>query len=77
MLYVLLLSWLGEHVPHYYSRFVDVAGPYLSVMWLRLHAGAVYVLDVTAPYRDWISQQIVVYLQWVSIIGNARAAFIR
>ena len=64
--YVTVGRWLGEHVPRVYARVVDVATPYVTLMWVSVQEGTVYVLDVTAPYRQWIVEQLVVYLQWVS-----------
>ena len=58
--------WLEEHAPIYYQRVCEVVSPYLQLFWEKLYDLGVFLVEVTAPLREWLNAKVPVVLNWVS-----------
>ncbi|ELU18263.1 hypothetical protein CAPTEDRAFT_148232 [Capitella teleta] len=60
------LQWMDKHVPGYWEKVCAFTHPYLQVLWEHLYDAGVFIVNVTAPARQWINENVPIFLNWVN-----------
>ncbi|CAH1773178.1 unnamed protein product [Owenia fusiformis] len=58
-------GWLQDNVPYYYGQVCSVVGPYLTLAWESLVAGALYIVALFKATNQWVVEKWPVFLEWL------------